>query len=212
VQHIIHHLAPFGIAGFVLANGSMSSNQSGEGEIRKNIIEADLVDCMIALPGQLFYSTQIPACLWFLARDRKNGKFRDRRGHVLFIDARKLGRMVDRTHRELTDEDIARIANTYHAWRGSRLTSSPSMGEDRDRGEYADTPGFCKSATLDDIRKHGHVLTPGRYVGAEAQEDDGEPFEDKMRRLVATFREQQVEAANLDAAIAANLKEIGYGD
>ena len=127
VQHIVHHLAPAGVAGFVLANGSMSSNQSGEGEIRKNLIEADLVDCMVALPGQLFYSTQIPACLWFLARDRKNGKFRDRRGQVLFIDARKLGRMVDRTHRELTDEDIARIADTYHAWRG-----------EKEAGEYAD--------------------------------------------------------------------------
>jgi len=199
VQHIVHHLAPAGVAGFVLANGSMSSNQSGEGEIRKNLIEADLVDCMVALPGQLFYSTQIPACLWFLARDRKNGKFRDRRGHVLFIDARKLGRMVDRTHRELTDEDIARIADTYHAWRG-----------EKEAGEYADVPGFCKSATLEEVRKHGHVLTPGRYVGAEAQEDDGEPFEEKMKRLVATLREQQAEAAKLDSAIAANLKELGY--
>jgi type I restriction enzyme M protein len=120
VQHIVHHLAPAGVAGFVLANGSMSSNQSGEGEIRKNLVEADRVDCMVAFPGQLFYSTQIPACLWFLARDRKNGKFRDRRGHVLFIDARKLGRMVDRTHRELTDGEIARIARTYHAWRGEK--------------------------------------------------------------------------------------------
>jgi type I restriction enzyme M protein len=200
VQHIVHHLAPAGVAGFVLANGSMSSNQSGEGEIRKSLIEVDLVDCMVALPGQLFYSTQIPACLWFLARDRKNGKFRDRRGHVLFIDARKLGRMVDRTHRELTDEDIARIAATYHAWRG-----------EEDAGEYTDVPGFRKSATLDEVRKHGHVLTPGRYVGAEAQEEDGEPFEEKMRRLTATLREQQAEAAKLDAAIAANLKELGYG-
>jgi type I restriction enzyme M protein len=212
VQHIVHHLAPAGVAGFVLANGSMSSNQSGEGEIRRSLIEADLVDCMVALPGQLFYSTQIPACLWFLARDRGSirygaaaaapgGKFRDRRGHVLFIDARKLGRMVDRTHRELTDEDIARIANTYHAWRG-----------EKEAGEYADVPGFCKSATLEEIRKHGHVLTPGRYVGAEAQEDDGEPFEEKMKRLVAQLREQQAEAARLDAAIAANLKELGYGE
>jgi len=200
VQHIVHHLAPAGVAGFVLANGSMSSNQSGEGEIRKNLIEADLVDCMVALPGQLFYSTQIPACLWFLARDRKNGKFRDRRGHILFIDARKLGRMVDRTHRELTDEDIARIADTYHAWRGESQA-----------GAYEDVPGFCKSASLEEVRKHGHVLTPGRYVGAEAQEDDGEPFEEKMKRLVATLREQQAEAAKLDAAIAANLKELGYG-
>jgi type I restriction enzyme M protein len=188
------------LAGFVLANGSMSSNQSGEGEIRKKLIEADVVDCMVALPGQLFYSTQIPACLWFLARDRKDGKFRDRRGQVLFIDARKLGRLVDRTHRELTDEDVARIAYTYHAWRG-----------EREAAEYADVPGFCKSATLEAVRKHGHVLTPGRYVGAEAQEDDGEPFDEKMKRLTTTLREQQAEAAKLDAAIAANLKELGYG-
>jgi len=201
VQHIVHHLAPAGVAGFVLANGSMSSNQSGEGAIRKSMVEADLVDCMVALPGQLFYSTQIPACLWFLARDRKNGKFRDRRGQVLFIDARKLGRMVDRTHRELTDEDIARIAATYHAWRG-----------EKEAGEYADIAGFCKSAPLDEVRKHGHVLTPGRYVGAEAQEEDGEPFEEKMKRLTATLRGQQAEAAKLDAAIAANLKEFGYGE
>jgi len=206
VQHIIHHLAPTGTAGFVLANGSMSSNQSGEGEIRKAIIEADLVDCMIALPGQLFYSTQIPACLWFLARDKSGrgaihgARTRDRRGEVLFIDARKMGRMVDRTHRELTDEDIAKIARTYHAWRG-----------EKEAGKYEDIPGFCKSATLDEVRKHGHVLTPGRYVGAEAQTDDGEPFEEKMKRLVATLREQQAEAAKLDAAIAANLKELGYG-
>jgi len=200
VQHIVHHLAPAGVAGFVLANGSMSSNQSGEGEIRKNLIEGDLVDCMVALPGQLFYSTQIPACLWFLARDRKDGSFRDRRGHILFIDARKLGRMVDRTHRELTDEDVARIANTYHAWRG-----------EKEAGEYVDVAGFCKSAVLEEVRKHGHVLTPGRYVGAEAQEEDGEPFGEKMRRLTAALREQQAEARRLDAAIAANLKELGYG-
>jgi type I restriction enzyme M protein len=211
MQHIIHHLAPTGLAGFVLANGSMSSNQSGEGEIRKAIIEADLVDCMVALPGQLFYSTQIPACLWFLARDKRRspsparagegrGEGRDRRGHVLFIDARKLGQLVDRTHRELTDEEVARIAGTYHAWRG-----------EKDVGVYADVPGFCKAAKLDEIRKHGHVLTPGRYVGAEAQEDDGEPFAEKMKRLAATLREQQPEAAKLDAAIAANLKELGYG-
>jgi type I restriction enzyme M protein len=200
VQHMIHHLGPTGLAGYLLANGSMSSNQSGEGEIRKAMVEADLVDCMIALPGQLFYSTQIPACLWFLARDKRNRRFRDRRGHVLFIDARKLGRMVDRTHRELTDEDIARIANTYHAWRGEKKA-----------GEYADAAGFCKSAALEEIRKHGHVLTPGRYVGAEAQEDDGEPFDKKMKRLTATLREQQTEAAKLDVAIAANLKGLGYG-
>jgi type I restriction enzyme M protein len=200
VQHFIHHLASTGLAGFVLANGSMSSNQSGEGEIRKAIIEADLVDCMVAMPGQLFYSTQIPVCLWFLARNKKNGRFRDRRGETLFIDARKLGTMADRVHRELTDADIAKIAGTYHAWRG-----------DKGAGAYADIPGFCKEAKLDEIRKHGHVLTPGRFVGAEAQEDDGEPFDEKMKRLVKQLREQQAEAAKLDAAINANLKELGYG-
>lgn len=200
VQHFIHHLAPTGIAGFVLANGSMSSNQSGEGEIRKNILEADLVDCMVAMPGQLFYSTQIPVCLWFIARDKKNAGFRDRRGETLFIDARKMGTLIDRTHRELTDEDIRRIADAYHAWRGEAAA-----------GEYEDVPGFCKSATLEDIRHHSHVLTPGRYVGAEEIEDDGEPFEEKMARLVSLFREQSEEGEKLDAAIAANLEAIGYG-
>ena len=140
VQHFIYHLAPTGLAGFVLANGSMSSSQSGEGEIRRAIIEGDLADCMVALPGQLFYSTPIPVCLWFLARSKKNGSFRDRRGETLFIDARKLGSMIDRTHRELTDDDLAKIAGTYHAWRG-----------DKGAGDYADVPGFCKSATLDYI-------------------------------------------------------------
>jgi type I restriction enzyme M protein len=200
VQHFIHHLAPAGLAGFVLANGSMSSNQSGEGEIRKNIIEADLVDCMVALPGQLFYSTQIPVCLWFLTRNKKNGRFRDRRAQTLFIDARKMGTLVDRIHRELTEADVAKIAGTYHAWRG-----------DAGAGEYADIAGFCKSATVDDIRKHGHVLTPGRYVGAEAAEEDAEPFDEKMKRLATTLREQQAEGAKLDAAIAENLRELGYG-
>ena len=201
VQHIVHHLAPAGAAGFVLANGSMSSAQSGEGEIRKNLVEADLVDCMVALPGQLFYSTQIPACLWFLARDRRDGRFRDRRGEVLFIDARTLGCMVDRTHRELTDEDIARIVDTYHAWRGEAAA-----------GDYADEPGFCKSAPLEEVRKHGHVLTPGRYVGAAPQEEDDEPFEDKMKRLVAQLHRQQDKAAELDAAIKANLATLGFGE
>jgi len=200
VQHMIHHLAPTGLTGFVLANGSMSSNQSGEGEIRKNIIEADLVDCMVALPGQLFYSTQIPACLWFLARDKKNIRFRDRRGEVLFIDARKLGRMVDRTHRELTGDDIARIAGTYHAWRGDKDA----------RQKYEDVPGFCKSATLGEIRKHGHVLTPGRYVGAEAAEEDDEPFEEKMKRLTEKLRAQFDESTKLQEAIKKNLKGINY--
>jgi type I restriction enzyme M protein len=201
VQHIIHHIAPRGVAGFVLANGSMSSNQSGEGEIRKNIVEADLVDCMIALPSQLFYGTAIPACLWFLARNKANGKFRDRRGQTLFIDARRMGVLVDRVHRDLTEDEIARIARTYHTWRG-----------EKEAGKYADIPGFCKGATLDEIRAHAHVLTPGRYVGAEAQADDEELFEEKVKRLVATLREQQAEAAKLDADIVANLKRLGYGD
>jgi len=343
VQHFIHHLAPTGLAGFVLANGSMSSNQSGEGEIRKNIIEADLVDCMVALPSQLFYSTQIPVCLWFIARDKRgqpspppplpkgeghyrggfdfsglvqaarilrkqqtpaegllwellrdrrfmNLKFRrqhqiggyvvdfycdekklvieldgavhdtsgrkkidqkrdsylqsigltvvriknetlldeteaalakiaaatdpsptgrgvgargtgcrDRRGEILFIDARKLGSMIDRVHRELTDDDIARIADTYHAWRGDKEC----------KVKYEDVPGFCKSASLDEVRKHGYVLTPGRYVGAAPQEEDDEPFDEKMKRLVAQLREQQAEAARLDKLIWANLEELG---
>ncbi len=353
VQHIVHHLAPAGTAGFVLANGSMSSNQSGEGEIRRGLVEADLVDCMVALPGQLFYSTQIPACLWFIARDRRGqpspgasrhplpggegsgggshyrggydfsghverarslraqstpaeqvfwelvrdrrflglkfrrqhqvgdyvvdfycdqsklvveldgpvhesaerlqadrkrgaylaslglkvlrlpnarllespdevlaelataafpspagrgargegpARLRDRRGEILFVDARRMGRLVDRTHRELTEDDIARVAATYHAWRG-----------EAGAGEYADVPGFCRSESLDEVRSHGHVLTPGRYVGAEPQEQDAEPFEDKMRRLVAQLREQQAEGARLDEQIAANLRELGYG-
>jgi len=200
VQHFIHHLAPTGLAGFVLANGSMSSNQSGEGEIRKNIIKADLVDCMVALPGQLFYSTQIPVCLWFIARNKSNGQFRKRTGQTLFIDARKLGSMIDRVHRELTEEDIQRISDTYHAWRG-----------DKSAGNYEDIPGFCKSATLDDIRHHNHILTPGRYVGAAEVEDDGEPFEEKMARLTTALREQSEKSEKLDKLIWANLEDIGYG-
>lgn len=172
VQNFVHHLAPTGTAGFVLANGSMSSNQSGEGEIRKNLIENDLVDCMVALPGQLFYSTQIPVCLWFLARDRKNHKFRDRRRTTLFIDARKMGKLVDRVHRELADEDIQKIGATYHAWRG-----------DKGAGKYEDVKGFCKSATLEEIKAHGYVLTPGRYVGAEDIIDDESPFEERFAVL-----------------------------
>ncbi|MCC7420982.1 MAG: SAM-dependent DNA methyltransferase [Planctomycetaceae bacterium] len=199
VQHMIHHLAPSGIAGFVLANGSMSSNQSGEGDIRRQIIEADLVDCMIALPGQLFYTTQIPACLWFLARNKKNGKFRDRRSETLFIDARKLGTLVDRTHRELTDEQLARIAKTYHAWRG-----------EKGAGKYADVPGFCKSATTEEIASHGHVLTPGRYVGAEEAETDGEPFDEKMQRLTNTLAAQFKESSRLEKTILKNLASLGF--
>ena len=316
VQHFLHHLAPRGIAGFVLANGSMSSNQSGEGDIRKNIIAAGLVDCIVALPGQLFRSTQIPACLWFLRRGRAADGGEGRPGETLFIDVRKLGHMIDRTRRDLSQEDIARVADAYHAWRNrtpspsspSPLkagTPSPLKGEGWGEGEragaptpptgssgaqapdeptppqvgsdvdvpadytggrttpprggsdakrisesesyaaipprgsdakrilesefyaaippqggsdgsgqqaYADVPGFCKSATLEEVRKHGHVLTPGRYVGAPPQEDDGEPFEEKMARLSAQWREQQAEARRLDAEIEANLARLGFGD
>jgi len=203
VQHFIYHLAPQGMAGFVLANGSMSSNQSGEGEIRRALIEADLVDCMVALPGQLFYSTQIPVCLWFLAKskaaDSQRG-LRDRQGHTLFIDARKLGTLIDRVHRELLEADLEKIRDTYHGWRGANEAES-----------YEDVPGFCKSATTAEISAHGHVLTPGRYVGAEEVEDDGEPFEEKMPRLVAELHAQFTESAKLEQAIGANLRGLGYG-
>ncbi|MHB8679668.1 MAG: class I SAM-dependent DNA methyltransferase [Rudaea sp.] len=204
LQHIFHHLAPHGFAGVVLANGSMSSQQSGEGDIRKAMIEANVVDCMVALPGQLFYSTQIPACLWILSKDRSNGlvkksKLRDRRGEVLFIDARKMGVLVDRTRRELTDEEIGKITTTYHAWRG-----------EAGAGKYSDVPGFCKSASLDEIRKHGHVLTPGRYVGALAQDDDDEAFHTKMKRLTSRLAEQMQRGVELDTVIKASLAKLGF--
>ena len=190
VQHFIHHLSPKGKAGFVLANGSMSSAQSGEGDIRQALIDADLVDCMIALPGQLFYSTQIPVCLWFMKKTRQ------RKGAVLFIDARKMGSMTSRVHRELTSDDITKIVSTYRAW------------ENND--SYHDIPGFCASATTADIAKHGYVLTPGRYVGAEAVADDGEPFDDKMKRLTAQLAEQFAESSRLEQEIRNNLKGLGY--
>jgi type I restriction enzyme M protein len=206
VQHFIHHLSPTGLAGFVLANGSISSSQSGEGDIRRKIIEADLVDCMVALPGQLFYSTPIPICLWFVARDKRNNRFQDRRGKTLFIDARKFGHLIDRIHREFSEQEILRIASTYHVWRGDAVASGA------DRSEYADIKGFCKSATIDDIRGHGHVLTPGRYVGAEDAEDDGEPFEQKMKRLTRILEEQFSESGLLESAIRANLAGLRYVD
>ena len=199
VQHFIYHLAPNGTAGFVLANGSMSTNTATEGEIRKNIIEADLVDCMVALPGQLFYSTQIPVCLWFIARNKKNPRFRERTSETLFIDARKLGVMIDRVHRELTDEDITRIVDTYQAWRC-----------DEGAGEYVETPGFCKGVTLDEIRAHGYVLTPGRYVGVEDVEDDEIPFEERMTQLSAKLYKQLAEADRLGTTIKKNLEGLGY--
>jgi type I restriction enzyme M protein len=207
VQHIVHHLAPSGVAGVVLANGSMSSTQNGEDSIRRALIEGikgapGVVDCMVALPGQLFYSTQIPVCLWFLARDKSNGiarnaKLRDRRGEILFIDARKLGHMVDRTRKEFSDADIEKIARAYHAWRG-----------EGDAGTYADMPGFCKSATLDEIKAHGYVLTPGRFVGAAEVEDDDLPFTERFASLRATLDLQFIDAENLASKIRANLAKV----
>jgi type I restriction enzyme M protein len=203
VQHIVHHLALHGIAGFVLSNGSMSSSQSGEDEIRKAMVEADLVDCMVALPGQLFYGTAIPACLWFLARDRsgvptKGGKqLRGRHGEVLFIDARQMGEMVSRVHRELVDEELARIARTYHAWRG----------ED-DSGGYADVPGFCRGASLEEIRDHGHMLTPGRYVGAPEADADSEQFDVKIKRLSSSLDEGFTESDRLQEQIRRSLEAL----
>ena len=192
VQHFIHHLSPNGTAGFVLANGSMSSNTSGEGEIRKAIIEDDLVDCMVALPGQLFYSTQIPVCLWFLSRNKKN-----RNGRTLFIDARKLGTLTDRVHRDLSNEDIAQIADTYHAWKEGK--------------KYEDVAGFCKSVTFEEIRVQGYVLTPGRYVGAAELEEDDEPFEQKMARLTKELEVQFEESGKLENIILANFKRLENG-
>lgn len=197
LQPILWHLAPNGTAGVVLANGSMSSGQSGEDVIRRAMVEADVVDCMVALPGQLFYSTQIPACLWFLARRKNPVGLRDRRGEVLFIDARKLGALVDRTRREFSDDDIAKIANTYHAWRG-----------EKDAGAYEDVPGFCKAATLDEIRGHNHVLTPGRYVGAADVEDDDVPFVERFTALRKKLEEQFAEGDRLTATIRSKLAGI----
>lgn len=200
LQHIVHHLAPNGTAGVVLANGSMSSTQSGEGEIRREMVEKDVIDCMVALPGQLFYSTQIPACLWFLARNKNPGNgWRDRRGEVLFIDARKLGTLVDRTRRELSDVDMQRIADTYHAWRGESAVVT-----------YSDTPGYCRSVKLAEITEHGYVLTPGRYVGAEAVEDTDEDFATKMLLLTEKLSDQMIEGAKLDQVIRETLGGLGY--
>lgn len=201
LEHIVHHLKPTGIAGVVLANGSMSSTQSGEGEIRRALIEGDVIDCMIALPGQLFYSTQIPVCLWFMARDKKNHKFRDRRNEVLFIDARKLGHMVDRTRKEFSEQDIARITGAYHAWRGERDAIA-------ERGAYDDVPGFCKSASIDDIRAHSHVLTPGRYVGTADAEHDDVPFADRFSTLQAKLEEEFAESYSTTEAVTKALARL----
>jgi type I restriction enzyme M protein len=212
ILHMLSKLSENGTAGFVLANGSMSSNTSGEGEIRQQLVDKDMVDCMIALPGQLFYTTQIPVCLWFVTKNKKKRphpenpekEFRDRSGETLFIDARQLGSMIDRTQKELTKEDIAYIANTYHTWRNS---SDVKLSEVE---AYQDIPGYCKSAFLSDIQANDYVLTPGRYVGVAEEEDDGIHFEDKMTELTATLKDQMAQAEELDQAIRENLKTLGY--
>ncbi|WP_439877356.1 type I restriction-modification system subunit M [Pseudomonas prosekii] len=201
LQHMLYHLAPTGSMALLLANGSMNSNTNNEGEIRKRLIEDGYVECMVALPGQLFTNTQIPACIWFLTRDKQNGlaldkKKRDRRGEFLFIDARQMGYMKDRVLRDFTLDDIQKIADTFHAWQ---------QGD-----AYEDVAGFCHSATLEDVRKHEHVLTPGRYVGAAEQEEDGEPFSEKMQRLSANLQMQFAESARLEEQIRKNLAELGY--
>lgn len=207
VQHFIYHLAPSGRAGFVLSNGSLSSNTGGEGDIRQRLVEADLVDCIVMLPTQLFYNTGIPACLWFVSRHRNGNKARDRRGEILFIDASEMGTMLDRRTRVFTAGDIARIADTYHAWMHPPSVPPASGGEAK--GGYHDTKGFCKSATLEQVRKHGYVLTPGRYVGIPDEDDDGIPFEDKIAALAADLRAQMQEAARLDAEMMEQLGKVG---
>ena len=203
LQHIVHHLAPNGTAGVVLANGSMSSNTSGEGEIRQSLVEHDLVDCMVALPGNLFYGVTIPCCLWFLAKNKNTEGFRNRKGEVLFIDARKLGTMVDRVVREFSAEDTARISDTYHAWRGEEHAIER-------RGEYEDVSGFCYSASVDEVKKHGYVLTPGRFVGAEDEVDDGVSFEEKMDNLVNNWDKRFQSESDLNKKIKDILKGFGY--
>ncbi|GAA5139764.1 type I restriction-modification system subunit M [Alloalcanivorax gelatiniphagus] len=201
MQHMIHHLAPTGSMALLLANGSMSSNTNNEGEIRKRLVEEDLVECMVALPGQLFTNTQIPACIWLLTKDKANGlvrneKKRDRRKELLFIDARNLGFMRDRVLRDLAIEDIAKIVNTFRRWQ---------------RGDgYEDVKGFCKAASLDEIKKHDFMLTPGRYVGAQEQKEDDEPFAEKMARLTGQLRDQFASSDELKAEIMRNLKGLGY--
>ena len=221
IMHMISKLSEHGTAGFVLANGSMSSNTSGEGDIRQKIIENDLVDCMIALPGQLFYTTQIPVCLWFISKDKRGNnekgilKRRDRQGETLFIDAREMGSMVNRTLKELTNDDIAKITETYHLWRGEELATQSTERESANKEqeqEYVDVAGYCKSATLADIKANDFVLTPGRYVGAADIADDGIPFETKMTGLSQTLYSQMNQSEELDKAIRKNLEALGYGE
>lgn len=222
LQHMLYHLAPNGAMGLLLANGSMSSNTNNEGAIRKKLIEEDVIECMIALPGQLFTNTQIPACIWFLTKNKgartaaSGRKLRNRQGEVLFIDARNLGYMKDRVLRDFTQEDLNQITDTFHNWRraGAQVSRSPGMDESgqmvADEYAYQDIPGFCKSATLEQIAKHDHVLTPGRYVGAAAEDDDGEPFPEKMARLTAQLKTQFEESDRLETEIKKNLAGLGY--
>jgi type I restriction enzyme M protein len=202
IEHMVHHLAPGGFAGFVMANGSLSAG-GREGGIRRSIIENGLVDCIVALQGQFFYGSQISVCLWLLARDKKSGKFRDRHGETLFIDARTLGQLVDRTHRELTSDEITRIARTYRSWRGEEKL-----------GHYADVPGFCRSVLSTKIEANGFVLAPGRYVGALSSEEqqEGEPFQLRLARLTSALSDEHEEGRRLEQLIARNLKELGYGN
>lgn len=195
---MISKLSPSGTAGFVLANGSMSSNTGGEGEIRKNLIENDLVECIVTLPGQLFYSTQIPVCLWLVSRNKEKTGKRERNKKILFIDARNLGFMADRTHKEFSEEDIQKVADTYHAWRGTN------------NQEYVDELGFCKETTIEEVRENDHILTPGRYVGIAEQEDDGEPFEEKMAHLTSELSERFAKSKELEDQIRQVLRGIGY--
>ena len=230
LQHFISKLAPYGTAGIVLANGSMSSETATEGQIRKELIENDLVDCMVSLPSQLFYNTQIPACLWFLARDKgKNKKWRARQNEILFIDARELGNMISRKQKELSNKDIAIISNTYHNWRksselGKVGLTDEKMNEKKDKqkeilqsqnpknpnSDYFDIPGFCKSATIEDVRKNNYILTPGRYIDFKEVAEDGIAFDEKMANLTQTLKEQMQKANELDEAIKQNLAKIGY--
>jgi len=198
LQHFLSKLAPNGSAGIVLANGSMSSDTATEGQIRRELVENDQIDCMVSLPPQLFYNTQIPACLWFLSRNKTNSKFRNRSNHILFIDARELGSMISRKQKELTETDIEKIADTYHNWRGKDWET-----------KYKDIPGFCKSASIEEIRKNNHILTPGRYIEFKEAEDDGQEYSVKMNQLTTALREQMDKSQKMDLEIKKQLAKIG---
>ncbi|HWX44619.1 MAG TPA: N-6 DNA methylase, partial [Solirubrobacteraceae bacterium] len=199
IQHFLHHLAPNGRAGFVMANGSLTTMTSGEGQIRESLIRADVIDCIVALPAQLFYTTGIPVCLWFLDRNKASSTDRDRREETLFIDARQLGAKISRTQIELSDEEIERIASVYHAWRGTT--------ED----DYHDEPGFCRGSDLQEIEAAGFTLSPGRYVGAPESEEDAVAFEERMATLVDRLAEEMAENERLTTEVKRALGRVGYG-